>query len=76
MKLARLVFFLALLCPLVAKDKPPKDDELLVLDPVKVRGNASSNFAVDVQITVNPLTKKVAGMKITRVFEKSDAENL
>ena len=76
MKLARLVFFLALLCPLVAKDKPPKDGELLILDPVKVRGNATSNFAIDIQITVNSQTKKVAGMKITRVFEKSDAEEL
>ena len=76
MKLAPLLLAVALLSPVIAKDKPPEDNEVFVLDPFKVKGNASSNFAIDIQVIVNAATKKVAQIKITHVYEDTDASDL
>ena len=76
MKLAPLLLSFALLAPVFAKDQPPAGNEVLVLDPLKVKGNASSNFAIDIQLVVNATTRKVAQIKITHVYEDTDASDL
>ena len=76
MRLASLALSLALLAAGFAKDKPPVSEETLVLDPIKVRGNATSNFAIDIQIVVSPQTNKVITIRIAKVFENSDAADL
>jgi len=75
MKLAPLLLSIALLSPLCAKDKTPTG-EVLVLDPLQVKGSPSSNFAIDIQVFVNAKTKKVALIKVTHVHEDTDAAEL
>ena len=79
MKLLLPLVALALLAPLAAKDKKPPaptGDEVVVLDPVKVRGTATSNFAIDIRILVNADTRKVFKIIIAKVYEDTDAADL
>jgi S1-C subfamily serine protease len=76
MKLAPLWLSFVLLCPVIAKDKPPEENEIVVLDPFKVRGDAVSNFAIDIRVIANAESKKVAQIIITHVYEDTDAADL
>jgi C-terminal processing protease CtpA/Prc len=77
MKPASLLFLLALLSSVFAGQKPaPLEEDPLVLDPYKVSGTALSNFPIDIKVVVNPETKKVAKIVISRVKDKSEAADL
>ena len=79
MKLLLPLVVLALLSPLSAKDKKPPalaGDEVVVLDPFKVRGTATSNFAIDIRILVSTDTGKVFKIVIAKVYEDTDAADL
>ena len=53
----------------------PATSEVVTLEPFKVHGSASSNFAVSVRISVNPDTNKTQ-IIITKVYPFSDASRL
>jgi C-terminal processing protease CtpA/Prc len=75
MKPAALVLSLALLTPLFAADKAPAspENEVLVLEPMKVHGTATSSFSIYIRIVITPDTRKVMKIFITRVVEDGDA---
>ncbi len=79
MKLALSLLLLVLVVPLFAAEEAaeaPTDSKVVVLKPLKVQGTATGDFSIDVHILVDPQTKKVLRILITRVTEHSDAAAL
>ncbi len=79
MKLALSLLLLVLVVPLFAEEEAaeaPTDSKVVVLKPLKVQGTATGDFSIDVRIVVDPQTKKVLRILITRVTEHSDAAAL
>jgi len=63
------------LAPAFGKEAPPPaDDKVLKLDPLQIHDNAIISFAVDIVIYVEPETKKVTHVFITKVRPGTDAE--
>jgi hypothetical protein len=54
--------------------QPPADDKVLKLDPMRIRENAIIAFAVDIVIYVEPATKVVTHIFITKVHPGTDAD--
>lgn len=70
---------LVLVCFVTAsgKDKAPPvvaNEKVLVLEPFKVNETPLISYAIDIAIYVDPKTKKVTRIFITRVIEDTDAE--
>ena len=54
--------------------EPAPDAKVLKLDPLKIHENAIISFAIDIVIYVEPDTRKVSHIFITKVARGSDAE--
>lgn len=75
MKPLPLLLALLVLVPAFGKEAPPAaDDQVLKLDPLKIRENAIIAFAVNIVIYVEPETKKVTHIFITKVHPGTDAD--
>ena len=79
MKAASTLLALLCLATVSAKDKaagPPAktDDKIVVLEPMKIEGRPLISFAIDIRIYMDPDTRKIDRVFITRVHEDSDAE--
>jgi C-terminal processing protease CtpA/Prc len=70
------LFALLLLATATGKDAPPvtATEKPLELEPVQVRGNAISSFAIDIVIHSDRETKRVNRIFITHVRPDTDAE--
>ncbi|MEJ1972562.1 MAG: PDZ domain-containing protein [Lacunisphaera sp.] len=79
MKVASALLALLCLAPASAKDKapspPPVDDKVVVLQPFEIKGKPIISFALDLRIYMDPATRKVERIFITRVWENTDAEH-
>jgi predicted metalloprotease with PDZ domain len=77
MKVVPALLALVCLTTLSAKDKSPAPDkpadEVVVLEPFKIKAKLISSFAFDLRIYADPDTKKVDRMFVTRVLEDTDA---
>lgn len=75
MKLLPVLLALLVLVPAFGKEAPPAaDDTVLKLDPLKIHENAIIAFAVNIVIYVEPDTKKVTHIFITKVHPGTDAD--
>ena len=77
MKVASALLALLCLATVSAKDKepdPPAKDRIVVLEPFVVKGKPIICFAIDLRLYMDPDTKKVDRMFITRVREGTDAD--
>ena len=75
MKLLPVLLALLVLVPAFGKEAPPPaDDKVLKLEPLKIRENAIIAFAVDIIIYVEPDTRKVTHIFITKVHPGTDAD--
>ena len=75
MKLLPVLLALLVLVPAFGKEAPPAaDDKVLKLDPLKIHENAIIAFAVNIVIYVEPETKKVTHIFITKVHPGTDAD--
>jgi membrane-associated protease RseP (regulator of RpoE activity) len=74
MKFLIVLLALLALAPAFGKEDPkPVDDKLLKLEPLKIHDNAIIAFAVDIVLYVEPATKKVTHIFITKVHPDTDA---
>jgi C-terminal processing protease CtpA/Prc len=78
MKAVFALLALACVITLPGKDKAPPDTpgEKLVLETFRINTDPISSFAFDLGIYVDPQTKKVGRMFITKVQTNTDAEDL
>ena len=74
MKLPPVLLALLVLAPAFGKEAPASvDDKLLKLEPLKIHDNSIIAFAIDIVIYVEPATKKVTHIFITKVHPDTDA---
>ncbi len=78
MKSAVILLALIFISPLCAREKTPEvtEGEKVVLDPFRVKGEATSNFSIDIRIIKDATTRKILRIFITRVAPDSDAAKL
>ena len=75
MKLLPMLLALLVIVPAFSMDAPPSTDEkVLKLDPLKIRENAIIAFAVDIIIYVEPETRKVSHIFLTKIHPGTDAD--
>jgi membrane-associated protease RseP (regulator of RpoE activity) len=75
MKLMPVLLVLLLCAIALGKEaQPAVDEKVLRLDPIKIRENAIIDFAVDIVIYVEPETKEVTHIFITKVHPGTDAD--
>lgn len=79
MKIACAFLASVLFLPVFAKNAPPTktgavDDKIVVLEPMKITGTPIISFAVNIRIYMDPDTRKVDRLFITKVWPDSDAE--
>ena len=79
MKAALLLFASLGVVMVSAKDESPPEpveDKIIVLEPFKVRAAPINSFGINFRIYMDPATKKVERIFITRVIPNTDAERL